>query len=118
MAPDSNPDCIFCKIAAGTIPVKRVYEDDQVLAFPDAHPQAPVHLLVIPKLHLASLVDAKPAHRELLGHLLAAAAEVARQEGLDKGYRLVINTGPDGGQTVAHLHIHVLGKRAMHWPPG
>jgi histidine triad (HIT) family protein len=114
----SNPDCIFCKIVAGTIPAKLVYEDDQVLAFPDMNPQAPLHLLVIPRQHLTSLAQAATEHTRLLGHLLSAAAEVARQQGLANGYRVVINTGPDGGQTVAHLHLHVLGGRALHWPPG
>jgi histidine triad (HIT) family protein len=118
MASASNPDCIFCKIVADTIPVKRLYENDQVLAFPDVHPQAPTHLLVIPKQHLGSLAHSAAEHTELLGHLLAAATEVARQQGLDGGYRVVINTGPDGGQMVDHVHLHVLGGRAMHWPPG
>jgi histidine triad (HIT) family protein len=113
-----STDCIFCKIAAGTIPANRLYEDDDVLVFPDLNPQAPAHLLVIPKEHLTSLAHATPAHEELLGRLLSAAAEVARQQGLDNGYRIVINTGSDGGQTVSHLHLHVLGRRAMHWPPG
>jgi histidine triad (HIT) family protein len=113
-----STDCIFCKIVSGTIPAKRLYEDHHVIAFADMNPQAPAHSLVIPKLHLGSLADAVPADRELLGQLLAGAAEVARQQGLGKGYRVVINTGEDGGQTVSHLHLHVLGGRAMHWPPG
>jgi histidine triad (HIT) family protein len=111
-------DCIFCKIADGTIPATRLYEDDDTLAFPDLNPQAPTHILVIPKRHIASLADATPTDQPLLGHLLSAAAEVARQQGLENGYRIVINTGPDGGQTVSHLHLHVLGNRAMRWPPG
>jgi histidine triad (HIT) family protein len=114
----STPDCIFCKIAAGTIPAERLYEDDETLAFADVHPQAPSHLLVIPRQHIASLAAATAEHTALLGHLLGAAAEVARQQNLDKGYRVVINSGPDGGQTVDHLHLHILGGRAMHWPPG
>ena len=114
----STSDCIFCKIVDGTIPAKRLYEDDETLAFADLNPQAPTHLLVIPKQHLTSLAHATPEHRRLLGHLLSTAAEVARQQGLDNGYRIVINTGADGGQTVSHLHVHVLGNRAMHWPPG
>jgi histidine triad (HIT) family protein len=111
-------DCLFCKIAAGTIPVTRLYEDEQVLAFPDINPQAPVHVLLIPKQHIASLAQTTKEDAALLGHLLAAAAEVAQQQGLVNGYRLVINTGADGGQTVEHLHIHLLGGRHMEWPPG
>lgn len=111
-------DCLFCKIASGAIPVTRLYEDEQVLAFPDIHPQAPVHILVIPKQHFASLAHTSASDSALLGHLLAATAGIARQQGLAKGYRLVINTGPDGGQTVDHLHVHLLGGRHMGWPPG
>jgi histidine triad (HIT) family protein len=111
-------DCLFCKIAAGTIPVKRLFEDGQVLAFPDINPQAPMHVLVIPKQHVASMAETTAKDEAMLGHLLTACAEVARQQGLGKGYRLVINTGPDGGQTVEHLHVHLLGGRHMGWPPG
>jgi histidine triad (HIT) family protein len=111
-------DCIFCKIAAGTIPSKKVYEDDEVYAFSDINPQAPVHTLIIPKVHIASLAEAAAGHRSLLGHMHLTAAGLARSQGLEKGYRVVINTGPDGGQTVDHLHLHLLGGRAMHWPPG
>jgi histidine triad (HIT) family protein len=111
-------DCLFCKIAAGTIPVTRLYEDDEVLAFPDIHPQAPVHVLLIPKQHFASLAHTSSADSPLLGHLLATANMLAEQQGLGNGYRLVINTGPDGGQTVEHLHVHLLGGRPMGWPPG
>jgi histidine triad (HIT) family protein len=111
-------DCLFCKIASGAIPVERLYEDERVLAFPDINPQAPTHVLVIPKQHIASHADAAAGDTDLLGHLLWAAGEVARAKNLGRGYRLVINTGPDGGQTVDHLHLHLLGGRAMHWPPG
>jgi histidine triad (HIT) family protein len=111
-------DCLFCKIVAGTIPVTRSYEDEQVIAFRDINPQAPVHVLVIPKLHVASMADTTKANEGMLGHLLAACAEVARLQGLGNGYRLVINTGADGGQTVEHLHVHLLGGRHMNWPPG
>ena len=111
-------DCLFCKIAAGTIPVARLYENDHVLAFPDINPQAPTHILVIPRRHIASLAHATPEDTPLLGELLAAAGEVAKAQGLENGYRLVVNTGADGGQTVGHLHVHLLGGRAMHWPPG
>ncbi len=111
-------DCLFCKIAAGAIPVTRLYEDDQTLAFPDINPQAPTHILIIPKQHIASLTQAAPEDSALLGHLLATASTIAAQQGLADGYRTVINTGDDGGQTVGHLHLHLLGGRAMHWPPG
>jgi histidine triad (HIT) family protein len=114
----TTSDCLFCKIAAGTIPVTRLFENEQLLAFPDINPQAPVHILIIPKQHFGSLAHTEPSDTRLLGHLLATAADVARLQGLLKGYRLVINTGPDGGQTVDHLHVHLLGGRHMNWPPG
>ena len=113
-----SADCLFCKIVAGSVPTKRVYEDELSLCFADIHPQAPVHLLVIPKEHIASQAHAEEEHAALLGHLMATAASVARGAGLDGGYRVVINTGPDGGQTVDHLHLHLLGGRHMGWPPG
>jgi histidine triad (HIT) family protein len=108
------PDCLFCKIASGAIPVKTVFEDDRLIVFPDINPQAPMHRLVIPKEHFADVTEV-PA--ELLGHLLHTAAALAEKE-LPGGHRIVINTGPDGGQTVHHVHLHVLGGRAMSWPPG
>ena len=111
-------DCLFCKIASGTIPVTRLFENEQVLAFPDIHPQAPVHILIIPKQHFGSLAHTTGVDAGVLGHLLAAAGEVAQQQNLAKGYRVVINTGADGGQTVEHLHLHLLGGRHMGWPPG
>lgn len=111
-------DCLFCRIALGNIPVQRLYEDEDVLAFPDRNPQAPTHVLVIPKQHLASHGHAVAEHTALLGKLFWAAAEIARAQALVDGYRLVVNTGPDGGQTVDHLHVHLLGGRAMGWPPG
>jgi histidine triad (HIT) family protein len=111
-------DCIFCKIAAGTIPSKKVREDDALLAFHDIDPKAPTHILVIPKKHIASLADAKTEDATLLGRLLLAVAEIAQEHGLSKGYRVVVSTGPEGGQTVDHLHFHLLGGRQMHWPPG
>ncbi len=114
----TNSDCLFCKIASGTIPVTHLFEDEEVLAFPDIHPQAPVHILIIPKRHFASLTHTTSTDTELLGQLLSAAKEIAQQQHLDNGFRLVINTGPDGGQTVDHLHVHLLGRRQMHWPPG
>ena len=113
-------DCIFCKIAAGKIPAPRVAENDELLAFPDIDPQAPVHVLVIPTAHLPAVRGATgPAGEAMLGRLLAFSAEVATELGLDpKGYRIVTNTGPDAGQSVDHLHLHVLGGRRLTWPPG
>jgi len=111
-------DTLFGKIIRREIPAEIVYEDDDVLAFRDINPQAPVHVLVIPHKHVASLAEAEKTDEALLGHLLWAAAEVARMKALANGYRVVISTGRDGGQTVDHLHVHVLGGRAMHWPPG
>ena len=114
-----DESCIFCKLAAGKIPARTVYEDDRVVAFHDVSPQAPVHVLVIPREHLTSLAHTSAEHAPLLGHLVATGARVARELGLDKtGYRSVINTGEHGGQSVAHLHLHVLGGRALRWPPG
>jgi len=110
--------CLFCKIIDGSIPSTSVYQDDQCYAFNDIDPKAPVHVLVIPRKHIASLAEAQKQDEGILGHLLWAAAEVARMRGLANGYRTVISTGKDGGQTVDHLHVHVLGGRAMHWPPG
>lgn len=111
-------NCLFCKIIDGSIPSSRVYEDEECIAFADIHPQAPVHLLVVPREHIGSLAEAEAKHAALLGNLLRTVAEIARQKGLTGGYRTVINTGHDGGQTVGHLHLHLLGGRAMHWPPG
>lgn len=107
-------DCIFCKIANHEIPVKAVFEDDLCLAFPDINAQAPTHLLVIPKQHFANVTNSGDS---LLGHLLKAAASIGERE-LPDGFRIVINTGENGGQTVDHLHLHLLGGRNMKWPPG
>lgn len=112
-------DCLFCRIVAGQIPSPRVYEDDQVIAIRDINPQAPVHVLLLPRKHFASLMDAREQDAELLGRIALVAARVARQEGIaTRGFRLVTNTGADGGQAVAHLHFHLLGGRQMGWPPG
>ena len=109
--------CIFCRIARGEIPAKMVANNKELAAFKDLNPQAPVHILVIPKKHIASLDDANDS--DLLGRMLGLAAAIARQEGISKtGYRTVINTGVNGGQSVDHLHIHILGGRQMNWPPG
>ena len=111
-------DCIFCKIASGEIPSNKAYEDDKILAFHDLDPQAPVHVLIIPKKHITSLSDTTDEDGELLAHLFLKVKEIAASLGLENGYRIVANTGDDGGQTVKHLHVHLLGKRQMAWPPG
>ncbi|MFN8537549.1 MAG: histidine triad nucleotide-binding protein [Thermomicrobiales bacterium] len=116
--PDYDASCIFCKIARHEIPTAPVYDADGIVAFRDINPQAPTHILVIPEHHYPSLNEAS-ADPELLGRLLAVAQLVAVQEGLDqRGYRAVINTGADAGQSVGHLHIHLLGGRQLGWPPG
>lgn len=112
-------DCIFCRIIQGSLPAKVVYQDEQTLAFDDIHPQAPIHTLVIPKRHVASINELGQGDQTLLGQLLLTCNRVAQDKGLfDRGFRLVTNTGADGGQTVAHLHFHVLGGRHLGWPPG
>ena len=112
-------DCLFCKIVAGDIPSKLVYQDADLVAFRDINPVAPTHILLIPRRHVASLADTAPGDRELLGSLLLAASQLARDEGLaEDGYRVVTNTGANAGQSVPHLHFHLIGGRAMHWPPG
>ena len=113
-----SADCLFCRIAAGEIPATRLHDDDLVFAIRDINPQAPTHALLISKAHVVSAAELDEASGPLLGRLFAVAADIARREGLDGGWRLVANVGPDGGQTVAHLHLHLLGGRAMGWPPG
>jgi histidine triad (HIT) family protein len=110
--------CLFCKIVAGEIPSKKVFEDDRVYAFRDTNPQAPTHVLVVPRKHVASLAETSVEDQEMLGYLHLIVSRIAKNEGLSQGFRTVINTGPDGGQTVDHLHVHLLGGRAMMWPPG
>ncbi len=111
-------DCIFCKIAQGEIPCKKAYEDDRVLAFYDLDPQAPAHILLIPKEHIASAWEITPENSAVVGHIFEVAAKLARELHLEGGFRLVNNCGEDGGQTVQHLHVHLLGGRSMQWPPG
>lgn len=114
-----DPDCLFCRIVAGDLPAERMYEDDDVLAFPDIAPQTPCHFLVIPKLHIATLNDLEAEHGALLGRMFLAAKHIAAERGIAaSGYRTVINCGADGQQTVPHIHLHVLGGRALQWPPG
>ncbi len=114
----SMSETIFSKIIRKEVPADIVYEDDLALAFKDINAQAPVHILVIPKKPIPRLADAESEDHALMGHLLLTAKRVAQQAGLDNGYRIVINNGPDGGQTVDHLHVHILGGRQMKWPPG
>jgi histidine triad (HIT) family protein len=112
-------ECLFCKIAEKKIQARIIYEDDRAVAFEDITPQAPVHTLVIPKKHIATLLDVTPDDHGLVGHLFKVAATIAREKGIaEKGFRLVMNTNGDGGQSVYHIHLHILGGRAMHWPPG
>lgn len=114
-----DQDCIFCRIAAGDIPSKKIYEDDLILAFHDVQPQAPVHVLLIPKAHIATLLDTSAEDVELLGRLQNRAVEIGRELGLDKtGFRLVMNCLEDAGQSVFHIHLHLLGGRSFSWPPG
>lgn len=106
-------DCIFCRIAKGEIPSSKVYEDDEILAFKDIHPQAPVHLLIIPKKHIATLADARPEDAPVLGRMLELAARLAKEQGAGEGFRSIINTGRHGGQEVYHLHLHILGGQPL-----
>jgi histidine triad (HIT) family protein len=105
----ADPNCIFCKIVAGQIPSKKAYEDEDLLAFHDIHPWAPVHVLIIPKRHIATLYDAAPGDDVLLGRMLGLAPRLMRELGVDDGFRTIVNTGPNGGQEVYHLHMHVMG---------
>ncbi len=116
---DQPPDCLFCRIVAGEIPSARVHEDDLVLAIRDIAPRAPTHILLLPRRHIASALDLTDADGPLLGRMFAAAADIARAEGVaDDGYRLVSNVGRWGGQSVDHLHLHLMGGRSFDWPPG
>ncbi len=112
-------NCLFCKIAAGEIPSSKVYEDEIVYAFRDIEPQAPVHILIIPKEHIASANELTEENASVVGHIFAVAVKIAKEEGIaEGGYRIVNNCGKDGGQTVGHLHFHMLGGRSLQWPPG
>jgi len=117
MSPEqSKTDCIFCKIASGEIPAKIIYRDEEVFAFPDISPLTPVHILVLPIKHITSLADMKDADTSLLGKMVRAANQIAREQGITKsGYRLTINSGADAGQLVPHLHIHLMGGRHLDW---
>jgi len=111
-------DCIFCKIANKEIPANIVYEDDKVLCFHDVAPKAPTHVLLISKKHIASMADVQTTDQELMGHIIVKIKEIAEVLELENGYRVVNNCGSDGGQTVDHIHFHIMGKRQMLWPPG
>lgn len=115
---DANANCLFCRINGGEIPAKKVYEDDYVFAFEDIEPQAPTHVLVVPKKHFAGLKEAEQGDAEVIGKCHLAAAHIARQRGIENGYRTVLNVGPGAGQSVFHLHVHLLGGRSLGWPPG
>lgn len=111
-------DCLFCKIINGEIPSDKVYEDDLVYSFKDIDPQSPIHFLIVPKEHIDSVDTLEDKHKNLVGHIFLVAQKLAKEFNLDKGYRIVTNIGEDGGQTVKHLHFHVLGGRSLNWPPG
>jgi histidine triad (HIT) family protein len=113
------PDCLFCRIIAGEIPAAKVYEDDRLVAFNDIHPQAPMHVLVVPRAHVATLNDLQPAHDSLVGEMIRRGAALAAERGFaDRGFRAVFNCNADAGQAVFHLHLHVLAGRTLAWPPG
>ncbi|MBV8207712.1 MAG: histidine triad nucleotide-binding protein [Acidobacteria bacterium] len=111
-------DCLFCNIVEGKIPARRVYEDERTVAFEDINPQAPTHVLIIPRKHIAGLKEAGEPDAELLGYCQLVAAKIARQRGIEQGYRTVYNVGPGAGQSVFHLHLHLIGGRDLRWPPG
>jgi histidine triad (HIT) family protein len=111
-------DCLFCRIVAGEIPAKKVYEDEHTFGFEDIDPKAPTHVLIVPKKHIAGLKEANAEEAEIVGRCHLAAAEIARARGIENGYRTVLNVGPGAGQSVFHLHVHLLGGRKLSWPPG
>ena len=111
-------DCLFCRIIRGEVPSRKVYEDGHTFAFEDLNPQGPTHVLVVPKKHLAGLKDATAEDAELIGRCHLAAAHIARERAIEDGYRTVLNVGPKSGQSVFHLHVHLIGGRTLKWPPG
>ncbi len=115
---DPTVSCLFCRIIRGEIPAKKVHEDEHVFAFEDINPQAPTHVLIIPKRHFAGLKEAQEADAELIGRCHLTAAQIARQRKIEHGYRTVLNVGAGAGQSVFHLHVHLLGGRTLTWPPG
>jgi histidine triad (HIT) family protein len=113
-----DENCIFCKIIDGQISSDKVYDDDHMIAFRDINPQAPTHIVIVPRKHIPYIADMGDSDEPLIGHLIHTATKIAQQEGLDQGYRIVVNNGEQAGQTVFHIHFHLLGGRAMSWPPG
>ena len=111
-------DCLFCRIIQGEIPAKKVYEDEHTVAFEDIDPKAPTHVLIVPKKHIRGLNEAHEQDAELIGRLHLVAAEIGRQRGIEEGYRTVLNVGPKSGQSVFHIHVHLIGGRDLRWPPG
>ncbi len=111
-------DCLFCRIMRGEVPSKKVYEDDRVYVFEDINPQAPTHVLIIPRKHIVDIAQAAPEDADIIGYSHLVAAKLARERGIENGYRTVYNVGPDAGQSVFHLHLHLIGGRRMKWPPG
>ncbi len=111
-------DCLFCRIISGEIPSKKIYEDDRAYAFEDINPQGPTHVLVVPKKHIRGLKEAGTEDAELIGYCQLVAAKIARQRSIEDGYRTVLNVGPKAGQSVFHLHVHLIGGRNLQWPPG
>ncbi len=114
----TDPNCLFCKIIAGKVPSRKVHEDERVYVFEDIKPQAPTHVLIVPKEHIVGLNTAKPEDAEILGYCQLIAAKIGRERGIEDGYRTVYNVGPRSGQSVFHIHLHLLGGRDLHWPPG
>jgi histidine triad (HIT) family protein len=111
-------DCLFCRIVAGEIPARKVYEDEYTFAFEDLDPQGPTHVLIVPKKHIRGLKEATPEEAEIVGRCHLAAAQIARERNIEEGYRTVLNVGPKSGQSVFHLHVHLIGGRNLSWPPG
>jgi histidine triad (HIT) family protein len=111
-------DCLFCNVIAGKAPARKVYEDDKVFVLEDIRPQAPTHLLIVPKKHIRGLKEATPEDAEIIGYMNLVAARIARERGIEDGYRTVFNVGPNSGQSVFHLHLHLVGGRHLRWPPG
>ena len=111
-------DCLFCRIIKGEIPTRKVFEDDYTYAFEDINPQAPTHILIVPKKHIRGLKEADAGDADVIGRCHLVAAQLARERSVENGYRTVLNVGPGAGQSVFHLHVHLLGGRSLHWPPG